>query len=460
MLVCSLLFLIIHLIWRYPMENKQMKKNMGVLTAISVVVGCVIGAGVFFKPYAIYQATGGAPGMGMLSWIVGGIISILGALTFAEVAVLIPHTGGMVTYLGEIYDKRLGFLAGWMQVVIFYPAYLAGYGVKVGSVLSELLGFNLTMPVGIAIIIGIVMLNVLGSGTAGRVQIVSTICKLIPLFLIMVFGFIMGKSTESVVSPIVGEGLKAGSVLGTTLLAVLFAFEGWTNVGSIAGEMKNPAKDLPKAIVGGVSIIMAVYLLINIAYIKVIPASQLMNIESPAAAVAMKLFGNAGGKIISIGIIISVIGAGNGFLLSGSRVAYYLASEKMLPFSDRLAKLNGNLVPANSIILVGTLACLYSLIGKFDLLTDIGTFSCWIFYTLTYFSVITMRRRQPTLERKYRVPLYPVVPALAILGGLFVVVSQLFMSGSSGRIMSLSSVAVTLVGLPVYLAVQKRQKAH
>lgn len=181
MLVCSLLFLIIRLIWRYPMENKQMKKNMGVLTAISVVVGCVIGAGVFFKPYAIYQATGGAPGMGMLSWIVGGIISILGALTFAEVAVLIPHTGGMVTYLGEIYDKRLGFLAGWMQVVIFYPAYLAGYGVKVGSVLSELLGFNLTMPVGIAIIIGIVMLNVLGSGTAGRVQIVSTICKLIPL---------------------------------------------------------------------------------------------------------------------------------------------------------------------------------------------------------------------------------------------------------------------------------------
>ena len=398
---------------------------MGVLTAISVVVGCVISAGVFFKPYAIYQATGGRHGNAVMDrWRYYRILERY----FCEVAVLIPHTGGMVTYLGEIYDKRLGFLAGWMQVVIFYPAYLAGYGVKVGSVLSELLGFNLTMPVGIAIIIGIVMLNVLGSGTAGRVQIVSTICKLIPLFLIMVFGFIMGKSTESVVSPIVGEGLKAGSVLGTTLLAVLFAFEGWTNVGSIAGEMKNPAKDLPKAIVGGVSIIMAVYLLINIAYIKVIPASQLMNIESPAAAVAMKLFGNAGGKIISIGIIISVIGAGNGFLLSGSRVAYYLASEKMLPFSDRLAKLNGNLVPANSIILVGTLACLYSLIGKFDLLTDIGTFSCWIFYTLTYFSVITMRRRQPTLERKYRVPLYPVVPALAILGGLFVVVSQLFMS--------------------------------
>ena len=438
-------------------QTNEMKKNMGVMSAISIVVGCVIGAGVFFKPYAIYQATGGAPGLGLLSWVIGGLISIFGALTFAEIAVLIPRTGGMVTYLGEVYDRRVGFLAGWMQVVIFYPAYLAGYGVKVGTELSGLLGVNIAMPVALVIIAGVVALNTLGSGSASKFQIVSTICKLIPLFLITIVGFILGRSSAPILTPVVGDGINAGSALGTTLLAVLFAFEGWTNVGAIAGEMKNPAKDLPRAIVGGVSIIMAVYLLINIAYIRVIPASELMHIESPAAAVATKLFGSAGGTIIAVGIIISVIGAGNGFLLSGSRVAYYLAQEGMLPYSEKLARLNSKLVPANAIILVGTLAALYSLIGQFDLLTDMGTFSCWIFYTLTFFCVIRMRRTHPELERKYKVPGYPVIPALAIASGVFVVASQLFMSGSRGRIMALASVAITLVGLPVYLLVQKKK---
>lgn len=440
------------------MSENSMKKNMGVMTAMSIVVGCVIGAGVFFKPYAIYQTTGGAPGLGLLSWVVGGVISIFGALTFAEIAVLIPKTGGMVTYLGEVYNRKIGFLAGWMQIVIFYPAYIAGYGVKVGIELSGLMGVDLSMPIAVCIIAGIVLLNVIGSETASKFQIISTVCKLIPLFLIMIAGFIMGHSDESIVSPMVREGISTGSALGSTLLAVLFAFEGWTNVGTIAGEMKNPAKDLPRAIVGGVSIIMAVYLLINIAYIKVIPAEELMNIESPAAAVAMKLFGNSGGTIITVGIIISVIGAGNGFLLSGSRVAYYLSSEGMLPWSDKLSKLNGKLVPSNSIILVGTIACLYSLIGQFDLLTDMGTFSCWIFYTLTFMCVIRMRRIHPELERKYKVPGYPVIPILAIGSGLYVVLSQLLLSGSGGRIMALASVAITLIGLPVYLAVQKAKK--
>ena len=438
-------------------QTNEMKKNMGVMSAISIVVGCVIGAGVFFKPYAIYQATGGAPGLGLLSWVIGGLISIFGALTFAEIAVLIPRTGGMVTYLGEVYDRRVGFLAGWMQVVIFYPAYLAGYGVKVGTELSGLLGVNIAMPVALGIIAGVVALNTLGSGSASKFQIVSTVCKLIPLFLITIVGFVLGRSSAPIMTPVVGEGINAGSALGTTLLAVLFAFEGWTNVGAIAGEMKNPARDLPRAIVGGVSIIMAVYLLINIAYIRVIPASELMHIESPAAAVASRLFGSAGGTIIAIGIIISVIGAGNGFLLSGSRVAYYLAREGMLPGSEKLARLNQKLVPANAIILVGTLAALYSLIGQFDLLTDMGTFSCWIFYTLTFFCVISMRRTHPELERKYKVPGYPVIPALAIASGAFVVFSQLFLSGSRGRIMALASVAITLVGLPVYLLVQKKK---
>jgi len=440
------------------MENNKMKKDLGVMSAMALVVGCVIGAGVFFKPYAIYQATGGAPGMGMLAWIFGGLASLLGALTFAEVAILIPKTGGMVAYLSDVFHEKVGFLAGWMQVVIFYPAFLAGYGVKVGSELAEYVGEAFVMPIAIGLIILLVFANSLGSKTASRVQVVSTICKLIPLFLLMIFGFLLGSGDNAIFTPMVGEGKNAGSVLGSTLLAVLFAFEGWTNVGAIAGEMKNPGRDLPRAIVGGVSIIMAVYFVINMAYLWVLPADQLMNLESPAAAVAETIFGPTGGLLIKIGIIISVIGAANGFLMSGSRVAYHLADMNTLPASGVLAKLNGNQVPANSITLIGALACIYSLIGQFDLLTDLAVFSCWIFYTLTFACVIKLRIDKPQLERTYKVPLYPVVPILAILSGLYVVVSQLFLSGTRAQIMSLASVAITLVGLPVYMAVKKRAK--
>ena len=437
-------------------EPRTLKKNLGWATATSLVVGCVIGAGVFFKPYAIYQATGGAPGMGILAWVVGGLMSIFGALTFAEVAILIPKTGGMVAYLTEAFDERLGFLAGWMQVIIFYPAFLAGYGVKVGTELATYLGSASTLPIALVVIATLVAINVRGSKTAGGMQVVATICKLVPLALLIVFGFMRGEGGHPILTPLVAPDKSVAGVFGSTLLAVLFAFEGWTNVGTISGEMKDPARDLPRAIVGGVSIIMAVYLAINVAYLWVIPADQLMNLESPAAAVASVIFGEAGGTIIKIGIIISVIGAGNGFLMAGSRVAYQLAEDGTLPASDRLAKLNDQSVPANAIILIGALGCLYSLIGQFDLLTDLGVFSCWVFYTLTFASVIHLRRVHPEWNRTYKVPAYPVVPALAIASGLYVIASQLFLSGPRALLMSLASVAITLVGLPVYHAVRRR----
>ena len=436
----------------------KMKKDLGVSAAMAIVVGCVIGAGVFFKPYAIYSVTGGAPGLGMLAWIFGGLASLLGALTFAEVAVMIPKSGGMVAYLEEAFDEKVGFLAGWMQTIIFYPAFLAGYGVTVGEELAVYIGPQLELPVAIALIIVLVAANTLGSKTAANIQVVSTVCKLIPLFLLMIFGFLLGSGDNAIFTPMVGEGKNAGAVIGSTLLAVLFAFEGWTNVGAIAGEMKNPGKDMPRAIVGGVSVIMAVYFVINMAYLWVLPADQLATISSPASAVAMEIFGPVGGTLVKVGIIISVIGAANGFLMSGSRVAYQLADMGTLPCSKSLSKLNGSQVPANSIILIGVLAALYALIGEFNLLTDLAVFSCWIFYTLTFACVIKLRKTQPDAERKYKVPCYPVIPILAIASGLYVVASQLFLSGTRATVMSICSIAITLAGLPVYLAVKKAKK--
>lgn len=451
-------------------NNTKLKKELGVFAAMSLVVGCVIGAGVFFKPASIFAETGGAPGMGMLAWIIGGIASLLGALTFAEVAVMIPKTGGMVAYLSDAFHEKLGFLAGWMQVVIFYPAFLAGYGITIGNELSSFLGGGFQLPIAIGLILLLVAANSLGSKAAGNIQLVSTICKLIPLFLLMICGFFLGSGNNEVFTPMVGEGKNTAAVLGSTLLAVLFAFEGWTNVGAIAGEMKNPGKDMPRAIVGGVSIIMAVYFIINLAFLWVLPAEAMaaLNYEgapSVASVAATMMFGDIGGTLVTVGIIISVIGAANGFLLSGSRVAYHLADTNTLPASNQLAKLNNRQVPTNSIALIGIIAAIYCFVGQlhlidgmttFDLLTNLAVFSCWIFYTLTFACVIRLRKTQPHAVRKYKVPLYPVVPILAIVSGLYVVVSQLFLSGMQTTIISLCSIGITLLGLPVYLITTKK----
>lgn len=438
-------------------EQQGLKKNLGVVTAMATVVGCVIGSGVFFKPQAIYSATGGAPGLGMLAWIITGLASIAAALTFAEVAIMIPKTGGMVAYLEEIYGPIVGFLAGWIQVLLFYPAMVAALAVIFAQQAELFIGEGFVVPLAMLAIVAIVFLNNLGSSVGGGVQVIFTICKLIPLILLMVFGFIKGSGENPIFSYMLADGLSPGVVLGQLMVSVLFAFEGWTNVGAIAGEMKNPGKDLPRAIVGGVSMIMAVYFVINIAYLWVLPASELAELTAPASAVALAIFGNVGGKIISVGIMISVFGACNGFVLSGSRVAYSLAEAGNFPCSKTLAKLNKAQVPTNSIILVGLIGCLYAITGQFNLLTDLAIISSWAFYTLTFLGVMKLRKDRPNAERTYKVPLYPVVPILAIVSGVYVILNQLFMAGMQSTLLSLGSIGIALLGIPVYMLVKKKK---
>ena len=257
------------------MENKQLQKSLGAAAALSTVVGMVIGGGVFFKPQAVYTLTGGAPGLGMLTWVLAGIVTIAAGLTAAEVSAAIPKTGGMMVYIEEIYGEKLGFLTGWMQSVLFFPATIAALAVMFGQQSAGLLGNDgLSLPLALGVILLIAVLNTLGSKTSGLIQTVSTVGKLLPLALIIVFGFIKGQGNNPVMSPMVAEGLSPMSVIGQVLIAILFAYDGWINVGAIAGEMKDPGKDLPKAIVGGLSLVMAVYVVINLAYLWVLPADQ------------------------------------------------------------------------------------------------------------------------------------------------------------------------------------------
>ena len=438
------------------MENKQLQKSLGIAAALSTVVGMVIGGGVFFKPQAVYTLTGGAPGLGILAWIIAGIMTITAGLTAAEVSAAIPKTGGMMVYIEEIYGKKLGFLTGWMQTVLFFPATAAAIAVMFGQQAALLLNnSSLVMPMTIGVILLIGILNTFGSKTSGAIQTVSTVCKLIPLGLIIVFGFIKGSGDNPIMNPLVAEGIRPMGIIGQLLVAILFAYDGWINVGALAGEMKNPGKDLPKAIIGGLSIVMAINVVINLAYLWVLPASELAQYASPASIVAEKIFGPVGGKLINVGILVSVFGCLNGYLLTGPRIPYTLANQKVLP--AMFGKLNKHGVPANATLFMAVLSAIYALSGQFNLLSDLSMFAIWAFYTLTFIGVIKLRKTQPDLKRPYKVPFYPVIPIISICSGLFVVIDQLFLAGMKSSMISLGGVIVTLIGLPVYAIMTKKK---
>ena len=437
------------------MENKQLQKNLGIAAALSTVVGMVIGGGVFFKPQAVYTLTGGAPGLGILAWIIAGIMTITAGLTAAEVSAAIPKTGGMMVYIEEIYGKKLGFLTGWMQTVLFFPATAAAIAVMFGQQAALLLNnSSLVMPMTIGVILLIGILNTFGSKTSGAIQTVSTVCKLIPLGLIIVFGFIKGSGDNPIMNPLVAEGIRPMGIIGQLLVAILFAYDGWINVGALAGEMKNPGKDLPKAIIGGLSIVMAINVVINLAYLWVLPASELAQYASPASIVAEKIFGPVGGKLINVGILVSVFGCLNGYLLTGPRIPYTLANQKLLPAT--FGKLNKHGVPANATLFMAVLSAIYALSGQFNLLSDLSMFAIWAFYTLTFIGVIKLRKTQPDLKRPYKVPFYPVIPIISICSGLFVVIDQLFLAGMKSSMISLGGIIITLIGLPVYAVMTKK----
>ncbi|MGX7030168.1 APC family permease [Vagococcus zengguangii] len=431
-------------------NSHQLKRTLGFTVALTTIIGIVIGSGIFFKPYAIFRATGGEPGLGILAWILAGLLSLAGALTASEIAAMIPKTGGMVTYLHDIFGPKIGFLSGWVDSSLYQTGSIAAVAVVFGVQASSLLGLdpNAYWPKVVISIVTIVFLGYLcnlGAEASGRLQMVLTLCKMIPITLIVVVSFVKGTGHD-VLTPLVGPEIDPGKAFSLALLAALFAFDGWISVGMLAGEMKNPSKDLPRALILGLTIVSLIYVVINIAYLWVMPANQLMLTETPAADVSRVLFGRSGGQLVSIGILISVFGSLNGFIMTAARSTYTFAETRKIPFSEALMKVNDNGSPVNATWFVVIVSSIYCLTGKFDLLTDLSTFMVWIFYCLTFYGVIKWRRERPDAIRPYKVPLYPVIPIIAIMGGGYVVISTLITQFTY----AISGIIIMLAGLPIY----------
>ncbi|WP_307984186.1 amino acid permease [uncultured Lactococcus sp.] len=437
--------------------EKDLKNDIGFFGALSIVVGTVIGAGVFFKIAAMVAVTQSAS-LTLLAWAVGGILTICAGLSVAELAAAIPETGGAVKYLERSYGKLVGFLFGWVQVLIYNPGNMAALGIIFATQVLNLLGLpqGLLLPIAIGSILTIMSINLLGSRFTSRFQQVTSILKLIPIFLIIIFGLSTHSQVDVQLFPIqAGQNIGFFAGLGGALVASLFAFDGWMNVGNIAGEMKNPQKHLSKVITIGLLVISFIYIAISLGFLKVLPLEQIAGNANTASDAAQKLFGVNGGKLVTIGILVSVYSTLNGYTMTAIRVPYALALGNSLPFSKHLSKLNKNAIPFVSTALVGSLACIFMAAGSFDILTNLVIFVMWLFSFLLILAVFILRKKEPNLHRPYKVVLYPVLPIVGMLGALFIMWTTI----TQQPVLAMIGIAITLAGIPVFYYQTKMKRS-
>lgn len=431
------------------MENKNIiQKNIGFFPALALVMGTVIGSGVFFKVSNITEVTG-TPGMTLLVWLLGGVITICAGLTVAELAAAIPRNGGLTTYIEYTYGKFSGFLAGWAQSFIYFPAMIAAQAIVFSEQVLNLLHLKdgWIVPVAFIAVASIYLINIIGSKTGGILQSVTLVVKLIPLIVIIIFGLINTGDVEVSLAPNTGDtGINFFTAIGAGLLATMFAYDGWIHVGNIAGEMKNPKRDLPLAIVLGLGLVTVIYLLINATFLYTMPIEDLKGNLSAATDASEMLLGDMGGKLVTIGILISVYGALNGYTMTGMRLPYAMAEKNILPFKESFMKVTNAGIPWFSGLVQVIIGAIMITSRSFDAITNMLVFVIWAFYVMAFYAVFVLRKRESELERPYKVPLYPVIPAIAIIAGVFVMVNTLF----TQPVLAIVGIIITLLGIPIY----------
>ena len=434
-------------------KGKEMQKSVSALQGLAIVVGMIIGSGIFLKPSIVLNAAG-SPVMALVAWILGGVITLCSALSIAEIASNIPRAGGLYTYLEELYGEKVGFLLGWVQSVISYPASVAAQAIAFTTYAAYFvpMGTWTQRIVAIAVMSFVLVLNILSTRYGGFIQVAATIGKLVPVIAILGFGLMSGMAPGA--SGMSAELIGTGSAsIAAAILGTLWAYDGWIGVTNMAGEMKDPKKNLPMVISVGIIFVIIVYALFNIVLFNTLPAAELAASGTPGADAAVALFGEGGATFLTAGIMVSVFGALNGYLMTAARVPQAMAAKKQLPMSDVLGKIHPKYgTPANALIMQCILAVAYIMSGSFNFLTDLLIFVLWIFFTMGVIAVFILRKRGMSSKDAYRVPLYPITPIIGIAGSAFILISTVM--DAPGR--SLLGLAVTLIGLPVYSWLKKK----
>ena len=430
-------------------EKSVAQKTLSFVEALAIVVGMIIGSGIFLKP-SIVLANAGTPIASLLAWIAGGIITLASALSISEIASAIPRSGGLYTYLEELYGEPVGFLLGWVQTIISYPASIAAQAIAFATYANVFLPMTSLQQklMAFGVLAFLLLMNIISTKFGGVIQTLATVGKLIPIIVIMFLGLTSSGSLN-----LASTQVATMTGFGAAILGTLWAYDGWIGVTNMAGELKNPGKTLPKVITIGIVIPIVVYVIFNIVMFKVLPYDEMVASATPGALAAEKLMGSSGAAFITAGIMISVFGALNGYLMTAARVPQAMGEKGQLPFSKVLGKLHPKFqTPSNSLIFQSVLAVLYILSGSFNTLTDMLIFVLWIFFTMGVVGVFVMRKKRPELQGPYKVPLYPVVPLIGICGSAYILISTII----SDPVYSLIGIGLTLIGLPVYFYMKKK----
>jgi APA family basic amino acid/polyamine antiporter len=447
-------------------EQIHLIRGLTPVNAGAIVVGTVIGTGIFLKA-GIMSQTVGAPQWMLLAWVVAGILSFSGALVYAEIGSLFPKAGGEYVYIREAYGDLPGFLYGWMRFWVASPGSIAAYAVGgatflEGTNIPGLSGYR--TPLAVSFIFFFTGLSCLSVRFGGRVQSFVTSLKIVIIIglTLAIFVFSSTGSWSHFLQHANGGAWPGFAAFGTAVLAALWAYDGWNNMPMVAGEIQNPKKSIPLSLIIGVGSVMIIYTLANIAYVYALPFDELLSANSklhpeglPAATKAAAGFlGNSGAALLSTAFFISAMGALNGSILTSSRIPYAMATENMMPrFLSNVHPRTH--VPVLSVIMQGGWASVLAASGTFDQLTDYVVFAGWVFYALAAISLIIFRFRMPNAPRGYRVPLYPWLP-LAFAGiALALLINTLMTSPKE----SLTGLLFIASGVPAFFRMRRSARA-
>jgi basic amino acid/polyamine antiporter, APA family len=429
--------------------SSQFARKLNLFDATMVVISGIIGSGIFINPYIVAQKVG-TPFLILAVWIAGGVFALAGAFVFAELSTVMPKVGGQYAFFREAFHPLVAFLHGWSLLFIIQSGATAGVAVAFAKYLQPLLGFGneFVTPLAIAILIGLAAFHALGIKPGAILINVITFGKTLAIAILVIGAFLLTRQTGISFEPIRPPDLKGLGLLSAFfagLVPTMFSYGGWQNLNFVSEEVKDPLRNLPRAILIGVLCVIAVYISANIAYVHVLGASALAATETPAADVAAKLAGPWGAKAISFLIVVSTFGFMNLALLSAPRVYYAMGADGV--FFKFLGRLNLRFqTPAAAILLQGVLASLFAISNRYDELVGYAVFADWIFFALAGAALMVFRRTMPNAPRPQPVPLYPMVPILFILFGLGIVINTFITDWKNARIGAL----IIALGVPVF----------
>jgi amino acid transporter len=445
---------------------EALPRRLGLWSAIAVVVGITIGSGIFRTPASVTnRLPGPLPVFGV--WIAGGIVAMCGALTLAEVAAAFPDTGGIFVFIRKSWGRLPAFLFGWAELAIIRAAAVGAIATTFAEYLLRVLGFDpgvapydswvhYVAAVAIALIAA---LNYVGVRWGSLIQNVTTVAKYFGLLFIVIAAIVIGiPKTGGHFTPLMPPGSFSIAPFGLALVSVLWAYDGWADLAFISGEVKDPERNLPRALIFGTLAVIAIYLLANIAYMGVMPVGEIRHSKLVAADVALRLIGPAGVTFIALTVMLSTLGTLNGSILTNPRVFFAMAADGLL--FRKIADVHPRFkTPYVAIALTAVLGIIFVLLRTFEQLADSFVTAILPFYALGVASIFVFRRRSAAeYSPPFKAPFYPIAPILFVLATLYLLVNALI--DPSSRWPTLAIFGVILAGIPVYYATVGRSAAR